>query len=177
MSTWIRRPGRVELALAQASHDGGEACRRLCGASVVSSASCLRRVPPQCRRRCMKCAASSAAMTCMCKVACDEWAARVRQLVECGSRRATCHSNRPPRRMKGSNVRCPEASGGNSRARSCPTDSRETHGGHAAYAGQSEIDDPIARATNGWWKVSNSDAWARLSVYAGHRLGTGLHVH
>eukprot|EP00965_Chrysotila_dentata_P216455 6189385-Pleurochrysis_carterae.AAC.1 len=63
MSTCMRRPGRVELASAQAAHDGGKACRRLRGASVVRLVSCLSRAPPQCRRRCIKWAASLAAMT------------------------------------------------------------------------------------------------------------------
>eukprot|EP00965_Chrysotila_dentata_P221040 6192156-Pleurochrysis_carterae.AAC.4 len=53
----------------------------------------------------------------MCDVAREEWTASVRELVDRGSRRATCHSNRPPRQMNGSNLQCPEASGGNSRAR------------------------------------------------------------
>eukprot|EP00965_Chrysotila_dentata_P040482 1342842-Pleurochrysis_carterae.AAC.1 len=53
----------------------------------------------------------------MCDVAREEWTASVRELFERGSRRATCHSNRPPRQMNGSNLRCPEALGGNSRAR------------------------------------------------------------
>eukprot|EP00965_Chrysotila_dentata_P037458 1245929-Pleurochrysis_carterae.AAC.3 len=58
----------------------------------------------------------------MCEVARKEWTASVRQLVVRGSRRATCHSNRPSRRMNGSNVRCPEASGDHS----FPTDRRKS---------------------------------------------------
>eukprot|EP00965_Chrysotila_dentata_P261028 6214113-Pleurochrysis_carterae.AAC.1 len=65
MSTWMSRPAcdgryssfgwgsRVELASAQAAHDGGKAWRRLCGASAVRLVSCLSRAPPQCKRRCM----------------------------------------------------------------------------------------------------------------------------
>eukprot|EP00965_Chrysotila_dentata_P060486 2004856-Pleurochrysis_carterae.AAC.3 len=67
---WKEGPGdvdvdepRVEFASAHAAQEGGEACRRLRGASVVMSASCLSLAPPQCRRRCMKWAASLAAMT------------------------------------------------------------------------------------------------------------------
>eukprot|EP00965_Chrysotila_dentata_P170179 5617429-Pleurochrysis_carterae.AAC.2 len=56
-------------------------------------------------------------MTWMCEDAREEWTARVRWLLERGSRCATCHSKRPPRRMNGSSLRCPEVSGGSSRAR------------------------------------------------------------
>eukprot|EP00965_Chrysotila_dentata_P132297 4374601-Pleurochrysis_carterae.AAC.1 len=56
-------------------------------------------------------------MTWMCEEAREEWTARVRCPLRCESRRATCHSKRPPRRMNGSSLRCPESSGGNSRAR------------------------------------------------------------
>eukprot|EP00965_Chrysotila_dentata_P101425 3348561-Pleurochrysis_carterae.AAC.2 len=80
-------------------------------------------------------------MTWMCEVARDECMARAR----CGpgstaSRRVTCHSSNPPRRMNGSRVRCPRWSGAiSSRARtfakrqsvpvvaqSCPTESSES---------------------------------------------------
>eukprot|EP00965_Chrysotila_dentata_P044604 1482678-Pleurochrysis_carterae.AAC.2 len=73
----------------------------------------------------------------MWEVARDECTARVRG--ESVTRRATCHSKRPPRRMNGSSVRFPAASGGNSRARvlakwqsvpstdhNCPTDKSES---------------------------------------------------
>eukprot|EP00965_Chrysotila_dentata_P255123 6212109-Pleurochrysis_carterae.AAC.2 len=53
----------------------------------------------------------------MCDVAREECTASVRGLEEHGWRRATCHSNSPPRRMNGNNLRCPEASGGSSSAR------------------------------------------------------------
>eukprot|EP00965_Chrysotila_dentata_P145812 4817095-Pleurochrysis_carterae.AAC.1 len=73
----------------------------------------------------------------MCDAARDEWTANVRGV--CATRRATCHSNKPPRRMNGSSVRRPDESGGNSRARilakwqsvlstdhNCPTDKSES---------------------------------------------------
>eukprot|EP00965_Chrysotila_dentata_P218191 6190450-Pleurochrysis_carterae.AAC.1 len=47
----------------------------------------------------------------------EECTARARRLLDRGSRCATWHSKRPPRRMNGRSLRCPEASGGNSRAR------------------------------------------------------------
>eukprot|EP00965_Chrysotila_dentata_P013395 443247-Pleurochrysis_carterae.AAC.3 len=49
---------------------------------------------------------------------CDSW----------GSRRRTCHSNRPPRRMNGRSVRLPSALGGNPRARTFPKSPTATHG-------------------------------------------------
>eukprot|EP00965_Chrysotila_dentata_P251513 6210093-Pleurochrysis_carterae.AAC.4 len=75
----------------------------------------------------------------MCDVAREECMARERPCVAWGVRRRTCHSNKPPRRMKGRSVRLSSAQGGSSRARtlpmwqsvlslvhSCPTDSSES---------------------------------------------------
>eukprot|EP00965_Chrysotila_dentata_P078472 2585599-Pleurochrysis_carterae.AAC.1 len=78
-------------------------------------------------------------MTCMCEVAREECMARERPGTPGLQRRRTCHSNRPPRRMKGRKVRFPSWSGGSSKARtfpkrqsvrsfvhSCPTERRES---------------------------------------------------
>eukprot|EP00965_Chrysotila_dentata_P085422 2817986-Pleurochrysis_carterae.AAC.3 len=53
----------------------------------------------------------------MWEVARDEWMASDRPFVLGCSRRRTCHSNSPPRRMKGRNVRSPLALGGSSSER------------------------------------------------------------
>eukprot|EP00965_Chrysotila_dentata_P079515 2622169-Pleurochrysis_carterae.AAC.8 len=70
-----RSPGcgkREAFASAHEAQAGGEACRRLRGASDVTSVSRLRLALPQCRRRCMYIAASLAGITWMCDVARDE---------------------------------------------------------------------------------------------------------
>eukprot|EP00965_Chrysotila_dentata_P013149 433617-Pleurochrysis_carterae.AAC.1 len=59
-------------------------------------------------------------MTCMCEVAREEWIASERPGVFRLSRRRTCHSKRPPRRMKGRDARVPFPSGGSSSARTLP---------------------------------------------------------
>eukprot|EP00965_Chrysotila_dentata_P133496 4414809-Pleurochrysis_carterae.AAC.1 len=51
-------------------------------------------------------------MTWMCDVAREEWIASERAGRVGELSRITCHSNNPPRRMKGSDVRRPFASGG-----------------------------------------------------------------
>eukprot|EP00965_Chrysotila_dentata_P104544 3452495-Pleurochrysis_carterae.AAC.1 len=124
-STWISRPGcegvRVELASAHEAQDGSAACRRLRGASVVNSVRHFKLEFPQCRRRCMYRAASSAAMAWMFDVAREECMARERPCADLGVRRRTCHSsNSPPRLMNGRSVRLPSVRGGSSRARTLP---------------------------------------------------------
>eukprot|EP00965_Chrysotila_dentata_P086427 2852121-Pleurochrysis_carterae.AAC.4 len=100
---WARR---VEFASAHDAHEGGVAWRRLRGASDLRSIRRLSPAAPQCSRRCMYTAASSAAIPWMCDVARDECMARARRAGDsAGSRRVTCHSKRPPRWLNGRRVR------------------------------------------------------------------------
>eukprot|EP00965_Chrysotila_dentata_P038719 1286216-Pleurochrysis_carterae.AAC.1 len=100
----------------------------------------------------------------MCDVAREEWTASVREPVEHGSRRATCHSNNPPP----ANEREPKLTN---------RQQGVTHGGYASHVSKSEVYETVLRVPHRQGQVSHSDTGSRLSVYSGYGFRARSDVH